>query len=35
MHFCADELYALLSVFPQLEYIYFWCRAKLVLWRGR
>ena len=34
MHFCTDELYALLAVVPQLQYIVFWCQAKCQAWRG-
>lgn len=35
MHFCQDEFYALLSVIPQLQYAFFWCRFKLMAWRAR
>lgn len=35
MHFCQDELYAVLSFIPQLQHLIVWCRFKLVTWRVR
>lgn len=32
MHFCADELFAILAAFPFLSGVFFWMRSRVRVW---
>lgn len=32
MHFCADELFAILAAFPFLSGVFFWMRSRIRVW---